>query len=174
MFKPAEKRLNDYVESFGCKNIDDVIIDAKFVNDPNPIPKGKSRVVAFTPFCGLFRQEKYSPIRYAPIQIELEVVGNATDAVVGNIVIGDPDTNTNKSENFLIEDVQLKCDLVELDNTLDNEYTAYLLEGKALPIHYTALTHASRVISSINTTANVTRGLTRLKAVLFLYSMMQY
>ena len=40
-----------------------------------------------------------------------------------------------------------------------------MLEGKALPIHYTALTHASQVISSINTTVNVTRGLTRLKAV---------
>jgi hypothetical protein len=164
--KPAERRFNDFVEGFEAETevSGETYIDPKFKDDPQSILKGAQRTVAFTPFVGLFRQDKYLPIRFAPIQIELEVVGNSRDAVVGNNN-SVPAANKYKSEDFVIEDVQFKCDLIELDNTLDNEYTQYLLGGKALPIHYTALTHASQVIPSINTTVNVSRGLTRLKAV---------
>ena len=70
-----------------------------------------------------------------------------------------------KSEDFTISNVQLKCDLIDLDNTLDNEYTQYLLNGKKLPIHFTALTSASQVITAIQSNVNVSRSLTRLKSV---------
>ena len=65
---------------------------------------------------------------------------------------------------FTLSDVQLKCDLVALDNSLDNEYSSHLLEGKALPIHFSTFTTASQVIHDLNVTVNVSRALTRLKS----------
>ena len=62
-------------------------------------------------------------------------------------------------------DVQLKADLVTLDNSLDNEYASHLLEGKTLPIAFSTFTIASQVITNLNTTVNVSRALTRLKGV---------
>ena len=131
------------------------------INYASHLEKGETQTVAFTPFAGLFRQEKFLPLRYAPISIELEVVGNGEDACQGSL------STLGKSKDFLISDVQFKCDLVDLDNTLDNEYTAYLMQGKTLPIHYTAITHASQIIPSgaLNHNVNVSRAFTRLKAV---------
>ena len=40
-----------------------------------------SRRVIFKPMFGLFNQEKLLPLRYMPIQIELELVNSGADAV---------------------------------------------------------------------------------------------
>ena len=147
LMKPSEKRKNDGIEGFG--NWDDTVTDT--------IDNGKTRTVGFTPMLGLFSQGKYLPIRYAPIQIELELVSSGTDALIA--------TGGAAGDKFQITDVQLKADLVTLDNSLDNEYSQHLLSGKTLPIHFSTFTCASQVITSLNTTVNVSRALTRLKGV---------
>ena len=138
MMKPAEKRLNDAIEGFGA-NV--------------PLSAGAERVVAFTPFSGLLSPAKYMPIRYCPLQVELEVVSSADEAFSG------------ASPAFTLSDVQLKADLVTLDNSLDNEYAQHLLSGKSLPINFSTITTASQVIHDLNTTVHVSRALTRLKGV---------
>ena len=55
----------------------------------------------------------------------------------------------NGSDTLMIQDVQLKCDLVDLDDTLDNEYTSFLVSGANLPIHFTAMTTGSQLLSII-------------------------
>ena len=97
---------------------------------------------------------------YCPLQFEFEIVGNANDAVQGSANTGDA-----KSESFLIDDVQIKCDLVTLDSQLENEYSGHLLSGKSLPIHFSTFTSSSQVITSIDTHVNVSRSLTRLESV---------
>ena len=136
-------------------------LDQTRITYASHLTKGESQTVAFTPFAGIFRQEKFLPPRYAPIQIELEVVGNGEDAVQG------ASSSLGRSKDFTISDVQCKCDLVDLDNSLDNEYTAYLMSGKSLPIYYTAITHASQVIPNgpLNHNMNVSRAFIRLKAM---------
>ena len=141
MMKPTNKRQNDAIEGFGGDTLD----------------KDATRTVCFTPMSGLFSQGKYLPIRYAPIQIELELVSNGADVVNAS--------GANSSTSFKLENVQLKADLVTLDNSLDNEYSQHLLSGKTLPIHFSTFTCASQVITSLNTTVNVSRALTRLKGV---------
>jgi len=141
MMKPTNKRQNDAIEGFGGE----------------VLAKGAKRTVCFTPMSGLLSQEKYLPIRYAPIQIELELVSNGADVMF--------EASTHLSTSFKLENVQLKVDLVSLDSSLDNEYSAHLLSGKALPIHFSTFTCASQVITSLNTTVNVSRALTRLKGV---------
>ena len=142
MMKPTNKRQNDAIEGFGGE----------------ALGRGAKRTVCFTPMSGLFGQnQKFLPIRYAPIQIELELVSNAADVL---FVAG-----LHLSTSFKLENVQLKADLVTLDNSLDNEYSQHLLSGKTLPIHFSTFTCASQVITSLNTTVNVSRALTRLKGV---------
>ena len=147
LMKPSEKRKNDGIEGFG--DWDDTVSDT--------IDNGKTRTIGFTPMSGLFSQGKYLPIRYAPIQIELELVSSGTDALIA--------TGGAPGDKFQITDVQLKADLLTLDNSLDNEYSQHLLSGKTLPIHFSTYTCASQVITSLNTTVNVSRALTRLKSI---------
>ena len=157
LMRPSERRYNDMVEGFGqTGNLWD--FDHTSQEGSASLAATKSRTVCFTPFIGLLRQEKFIPVRYAPIQLEFEVVNAATDAVLGA-------TGSNQSVSFVIQDVQLKCDLVDLDNTLDNEYTQYLMTGKSLPIHYTAITHSSQIFTNIKNDVHVSRSLTRLKSV---------
>jgi len=75
------------------------------------------------------------------LQLELELVSNFSDAFEANKAAGAADRSTT----FKLENVQLKCDLCTLDNTLDNEYTASLMEGKSLPIHFTGLATGSQI-----------------------------
>ena len=65
----------------------------------------------------------------------------------------------------MLQDVQLKCDLVDVDDTLDNEYTHFLVDGSILPIHFTGLTSGSQIITNYTTDLHVSRSLTRLKSV---------
>ena len=67
-----------------------------------------NRRVLFKPMLGLFNQEKLIPLRYCPIQIELELVNNLLDAVVMR--------NAYASGSWTISDIQCKCDLLTLDN----------------------------------------------------------
>ena len=124
--------------------------------NPDLIQENKGRIVAFTPLSGILNQDKYLPIRYAPIQIELEVVSNAADAV---------NTSGSTSTNWNISDVQLQCDVISLDNHLDNEYAQHLLSGKALPINFSSYTTISQAVSGPDVTLNISRAVTRLKAV---------
>ena len=98
-------------------------------------------------------------IRYCPIHLEFELVGNASEAVQGAL------SSIGGSESFLIDDVQVKCDLIQLDNNLDNGYSSHLLSGKSLPINFSSFTCASQVLTNIETSINVQRSFTRLKSV---------
>ena len=46
--------------------------------------------------------------------------------------------------NCDISDVQCKCDLLTLDNSLENEYASHLLSGKALPINFSTWNHTNQ------------------------------
>ena len=69
------------------------------------------------------------------------------------------------SNEWIISQVQLKCDLVTLDNGLENEYVAHLLSGKSLPINYDTYVSQMQTIADYNYSCNITRSLTRLKSV---------
>jgi hypothetical protein len=160
MMKPTEKRMNDAIEGFGVFENQNINLDS--ADSPSPLPKGAKQTVCFTPLSGLLSQDKYLPIRYCPIQLEFELVGSASDAVQGY------ESSLGKSESFEITDVQLKCDVVHLDNSLDNEYAQHLLSGKSLPINFSTFTCSSQVIASngiLDTNVNVQRSFTRLKSV---------
>ena len=103
-------------------------------------------MACFTP-SGFLSQDKYLPIRYCPVQIELELVTSANDAFSpGRPILND---------DFDISDVQFRVDLVTLDNSLDNEYAQHILSGTSLPIKFSTFPTSSQVIASLDTTFNV-------------------
>ena len=85
---------------------------------------------------GLFNQAKLLPLRYCPIQIELELVSKFMDAIVKR--------DDNKSDLWNTSDIQAKCDLLTLGNSLDNEYASHLLSGKSLPINFATWGHTNQ------------------------------
>ena len=91
------------------------------------------------------------------MQFEFELASTATDV----LSIG----GTHESTDFVISNVQLKCDLVTLGSSLDNEYAQHLLDGGNLPINFCTFTTASQLITDINSSVNVQRTFTRLKSV---------
>ena len=91
--------------------------------------------VLFKPLSGLLNQNKMLPIRYAPITIELELVDAATDPVIA--IQADSVTDASltafkaatTSNDWQIENVQVKVDVCTLDNALDTSYAQHLLSG---------------------------------------------
>ena len=111
----------------------------------------------FTPFRGM---DKYLPIRYAPIQLELEVVSHGRDACRSHI------GNQPGSQDFVIEDVQLKADVVTLDSGLDNEYAQHMSNGKTLPVNFSTYCSCVQVSTGgSDNSISISRALTRLKGV---------
>ena len=106
---------------------------------------------------GILKQKKYLPTKFCPLQFEFELASTATDV----LSIG----GAHESTNFVISNVQLKCDLVTLDSQLDNSYAQHLLDGHNIPLHFSTFTTASQLITDINSSVNVQRTFTRLKSV---------
>ena len=100
----------------------------------------QARRVIFKPLFGIFsNQEKLLPLRYMPLQIELELVNSAAGAVHVGAWEGQ-----NNTSNWGISDIQCKCDLPTLDNALGNEYASHLLSGKSLPINFSTWNHTDQ------------------------------
>ena len=101
----------------------------------NAITGGTALTVLFKPLSGLLNQNKMLPVRYAPITIELELVDNATDPVI-TAAADATYTVGNTSNDWQIENVQVKVDVCTLDNALDNSYAQHLLAGKKEPPNF--------------------------------------
>ena len=120
-----------------------------------------ARRVQFKPMLGLFNQDKLIPLRYCPIQIELELVNQQVDAVSTATANG-----FGNGSNWDISDIQCKCDLLELDSSLQNEYASHLLSGKSLPINFSTWNHTNQSTGNDkNFSAHITRAVTRLKSI---------
>jgi hypothetical protein len=118
----------------------------------------------FKPLCGLFNQTKYLPLRYMPIELELELADN-NEPIITDFLAGSAYTNDNTSKTWRIENCQIKCDLVSLDNALDNSYVNHLLGGNTLKIVYDTYISSIQTIVSADTQVNVSRSLTSLRSV---------
>ena len=120
------------------------------------------QTVCFKPLAGILQQAKYIPLRYCPLELELEL--NDTDQPIINSIY-EPFNNTNTSDFWRLENCMLKADLCTLDNALDNNYVAHLLGGKQLNIVYNTFISNIQTILSGDTQINVSRSLTKLRSV---------
>ena len=176
ILKAQDANINADAEAFGQQYDKYTTLDTTTLDG---IRNGEFHTVLFKPCSGLFSQSKMLPIRYCPITIELELVNDPNDPIVSNST---PDTGGvsgsgfdisaggNTSTSWALQNVQVKCDVVTLDNQLDNSYAEHLLSGKKLPINYqTYISQMQSILSGTNgqqkVRLNVTRALSRLKNV---------
>ena len=169
-----DANINERAEAFGQQfDNHQTTFD---INNVTGIAPGEAQTVLFKPCSGLFNQPKMLPIRYMPITVELELVHDNTEPIVSATTVGQDNFDVsnaatgNTSLLWQIQNVQVKCDVVTLDNQLDNSYAEHLLSGKALPINYqTYVSQKQSILSGNNGSQkvrlNVTRALTRLKNV---------
>ena len=121
-------RNNSEIEGFGLR-WDNKEIYKQWAADKTPIVTGgKSRTVSFKPLSGILNQPKYIPLAYCPLTLELEVVTNPTDAIIG--IGGSEFTATNTSIKWSIKDIRVVCDVVTLDSGLQHDYAQHVLPGK--------------------------------------------
>ena len=113
IFQSSQKRINDGVEGFG-HNDTEANFNFNSIDHPGVIDQGQNAIVGFSLCSGLFSQDKFIPLKHAPLVIELELVGNATDCLnTGDNGGSSPVVN---SKDWLIEQPQIKCDIVTLDS----------------------------------------------------------
>ena len=120
-----------------------------------------ARRVMFKPMQRLFNQDKRLPLRYCPIQVELELVNSKADAVTTESWEGH-----QNGINWDISDIQCKCDFLTLGNSLDNGYASHLLSGRSLPINLNTWNHTNQSTGNDQKlSAYITRAATRLKSI---------
>ena len=81
------------------------------------------------------------------------MVNDSNDVIVSTL--DNSVTGIFKSDNtsltWEIQNAQVNCDLLRLDNELDNSYAEFLMSGKSLPINFTS--YVSQVQSLSSTSA---------------------
>jgi hypothetical protein len=185
MLGSAAKRRNDAVLGFNTSTYDDLYDIA------NHYPLSRdwykyvgiydNKAVMFKPLSGLINQDKYLPLRYmGGLTLEFELVSDPTECLISDpytfaavtaagIVLPEAAVTvlqvTDISTNWFITDVQIKCDVIQLDNNLNDEYVKYLLSGKALAINYNTYVSQFQTVSGQQNSINVTRSLSRLKSI---------
>ncbi len=150
-------RENDAIEQFGYnKDISDLNTEALLPGITN------YQTVMFQPLCGIFQQTKYLPLRYAPLEIELELA-DVSDPIVSTF--GAAFTAANTSTSWKIENCMVKVDLCTLDNALDNSYVSHFMGGKTINIVFNTFISTLQTVVSAETQINVSRSLSKMKSV---------
>ena len=169
ILKAEDANINADAEAFGQQYDKYTTLNTTTLDG---IKSGEFHTVLFKPCSGLFSQNKYLPIRFCPITIELELVNDNTEPVVSYLAGSGSNafSASNTSTSWALQNVQIKCDVVTLDNQLDNSYQQHLLDGHKLPINYqTYVSQMQSILSGTNgqqkVRLNVTRALSRLKNV---------
>lgn len=144
------------------------------------IKPGESQKVLFKPCFGMFNQSKFIPIDYANLILELELVSDPNDPILysglyGTVALDVADAGvirpmttfyeTNCTNQWRIQNVEVKCDIITIDDQLNASYSQHLLSGKSLSISYsTMITQVQTITGQSKPSVNISRALTRLKA----------
>ena len=158
----SNSKRNEDIESFGINTSDLTTYTTATI--PGIAPN-RSKVVCTKLLFGLLNQQKFLPMQYLQLTLELELDSNPYAAIIQG-TDGQQFTPDNTSTNWDITDVKILADTVMLDSSLQNSYTSHLLEGKSLPINYTTFVSQSHIMTQQpNFAINIVRSFTRLKSL---------
>ena len=158
----SNSKRNEDIEGFGINASDFLLYSPATI--PGIAPN-RSKVVCTKLLCGLFNQQKFLPMQYLQLTLEIELDSNNNAAIIEGVT-GGMFNPTNTSTTWDITDVKILADTVMLDSSLQNSYTSHLLEGKSLPSNYTTFVSQSHIMTQTPTYAiNIVRSFTRLKSL---------
>ena len=184
-------RNNEDVEGFGIRA--DGGFGNKLINAPLDLDTAElaalgqyvsvnsngSKAVSLSLLSGILNQGKMLPLKYCPITIELELVNNFYDPIISGALANDGRsavimklglTAANTSSIWQLDNVQIKADIVRMDNQLENEFAQRFLSGQSIPINYSTYISQIQALSGQNTSVNVTRAISRLKSVFLTFA----
>eukprot|EP00438_Fugacium_kawagutii_P023277 Skav210923 [mRNA] locus=scaffold5324:4664:7271:- [translate_table: standard] len=121
---------------------------------------GKMRL-SHKPCCGLLNSNYYIPLRYAPLELQFQIVSDGNEPIVvpqgagGNqtdkegYYFRDGDTSTS----WELNNVFIRAEVIQLDNTVNNNIVKHLLDGQSLklvfPMYHT-ITQSFNATGEIN------------------------
>ena len=97
-----------------------------------------------------------------PIDIQLELADNHAPSMTK---FNNLDTAGSTSVSWRIQNCQIKCDILSLNNSLDNAYVNHLLGGNTLVYDTDTYVSSIHTITSADTQVNVSRSSTSLRSV---------
>ena len=176
--KPADRLWTESLELLGQTNenpnTDSWV--AGFTAGPYlvPIAPNTTRTIISPIFSGLLNTHYLLPGRF-PLTLELELVNNAYQCCAA----GDwnaPDghgaytVQQTFSQLFSMQNVRILCDVVSVDNAVQEELSRVLLAGGALPMHFTTYSttmHNLQLATAANQSWSVTlsRAFSRIKDI---------
>jgi hypothetical protein len=169
--KPRDWRTNEMICSGGVYDREENSYDDEL---GTPIIDHSAYLsMSCKPFLGVMGAGKYLPTKYAPLTLEIHFATPA-DAVfqngnlhpAGNDYTGSAPEGAPTSNNYELDDVHIKCDVVTLDSALDNSLLQVLMSGKALTWSYTTYYQQVGLLSGSNeASVTLSRAVTRLKSL---------
>ena len=114
-------------------------------------------------FLGFLSIDKYIPLRFCPLTIEMELVTSVADIMMPNADVGGG--VASQSTSWTVLDPTLSCDTCVVDPDLNSSFTKHLLSGKSLQLSFQSWpTSVHQVQDNWNLT--LARAVSRLKACL--------
>ena len=103
-----------------------------------PGANGKARF-SHKPCCGLLISNYYIPLRYAPLELQFQIVSDGTEPVVvpkggGNDQEGYYFQTGDTSTSWELNNVFIRAEIINLDNTVNNNIVKHLLDGQSLKL----------------------------------------
>ena len=184
LVKPADRRWSESLELFsGASESPQTGSWAhQFIGGPytNPVLAHGVRTIVSPIFGGLFQTHYLLPGRF-PITIELELVNNASQCLAladyywPNAAHATDPTAPQYvpqqfAQSFSMQNVRILCDVVTVDNAVQEELSRVLLSGGALPMHltsYSTTMHNLQIQAAANQSWAVTlsRAFSRIKDI---------
>jgi len=121
--------------------------------------------VMFKPFCGLFTQSQFLPLKYLPIEVELEL---SSDPLI-NIVDPAVDTSNKTSSSWQLENFKFICNQNYFSQPVENNFEKIMLgeneKAKVLQIHCDNLISNVSTILSLISEINITKTAHSMKKI---------
>ncbi len=161
---PPERQYMDAAEGFGVNGNNPLLSSIEWV--PEQIPAGGERRVFMTLMSGLLNQHLWIPLPYLPLTIECEI-GDASQAfaplyrapgVAATVAA------TAMSQDWVIFDARLYCDMCTLDASLQSSYASHL-QNNSLPIAFSSFVTQTQRSEGAAQTLVLARSFTRLKGI---------
>jgi len=151
---PTDRRCDDAIEGWG---LDSAAVSMTSMDSFEPVPGGDFRRVSLHLLSGLLSQPKLLPLKVCPLTIELHI-GDAQDAFSSAV---------GASTTWLIENAELKCNIITLDSLMDQQFHDHLRAGRSLYVPISTWTTTMQAVTApSNYRVDLARGYSALKTVI--------
>ena len=145
------------------------------------IESGKFVRMGHKPCCGFVQSGYYPPIRYCPLEFIFEIVSDPQEPVINPATNGADQatddlngkffTVRNTTTSWSIQNAILRCELIQVDNAVNNNIVSHLLKGGRLRMVYPAYHSFSQTFATGNTeiNMNIVKSSTRLSQMFFTF-----